>query len=119
MGLAPYGEPRYASLILDKLLDLREDGSYRLDTAFFGYLDSEAATNAAFEELFGCKRRDPEAPITIDYMDIAASAQAVVEEASRSIASRTADCCSACRTSTISGSSPPRAMPAARSAPRS
>ena len=88
MGLAPYGEPRYADLILDRLVDLREDGSYRLDTAFFGYLDSEAATNAAFEELFGCKRRDPESPITIEYMDIAASAQAVVEEAMFRLARR-------------------------------
>ena len=75
MGLAPYGEPRYVDVILDKLIDLREDGSYRLDTSFFGYLDSEAATNAAFEELFGCKRRDPESHITIEYMDIAASAR--------------------------------------------
>jgi len=59
MGLAPYGEPRYADLILDRLIDLREDGSYRLDTAFFGYLDSEAATNAAFEELFDPRRSAP------------------------------------------------------------
>ena len=88
MGLAPYGEPRYVDLILDKLIDLREDGSYRLNTAFFGYLDSETATNAAFEELFGCKRRDPESQITIEYMDIAASAQAVVEEAMLRLARR-------------------------------
>ena len=88
MGLAPYGEPRYVDVILDKLIDLREDGSYRLDTSFFGYLDSEAATNAAFEELFGCKRRDPESHITIKYMDIAASAQAVIEEAMVRLARR-------------------------------
>src|SRR2546430_5184451 len=76
MGLAPYGEPRYADLILDKLIDLREDGSYRLDTAFFGYLDSETATNAAFEGLFGCKRRDPGSPVTIEFIEISGSAPA-------------------------------------------
>lgn len=88
MGLAPYGKPRYVDVILDKLIDLREDGSYRLDTSFFGYLDGEAATNAPFEELFGCKRRDPESHITVDYMDIAASAQAVIEEAMLRLARR-------------------------------
>ena len=88
MGLAPYGEPRYVDLILDRLIDLREDGSYRLDTSFFGYLDSEAATNAAFEELFGCQRRDPESQITVEYMDIAASVQAVIEEAMLRLARR-------------------------------
>ena len=88
MGLAPYGEPRYVDVILDNLIELREDGSYRLDTSLFGYLDGEAATNVAFEELFGCKRRDPESHITVEYMDIAASAQAVIEEAMFRLARR-------------------------------
>lgn len=80
MGLAPYGQPRHMALILDKLMDLREDGSFRLSTEYFGFLTSEFATNSAFEQLFGCPRRDPESLLTIEYMDIAASAQAVIDE---------------------------------------
>ncbi len=81
MGLAPYGEPRHARRILEDLIDLREDGSYRLDTSFFGFLDSHAATSAKFEAWAGCPRREPESAITVGYMDLAASVQAVIDEA--------------------------------------
>ena len=86
MGLAPYGEPRYVDLIMDNMLDLREDGSFRLNTEYFGYLTTGFATNSAFEDLLGSARRDPEGVITTEYMDIAASAQAVIEEAMLRIA---------------------------------
>ncbi|MCX7379906.1 MAG: hypothetical protein NT133_00470 [Alphaproteobacteria bacterium] len=81
MGLAPYGQPRYVDRIMDRMIDLREDGSYRLNTEFFGWLTSDRATTAAFEAVMGCPRRDPESMLTIEYMDIAASAQAVIDEA--------------------------------------
>jgi carbamoyltransferase len=81
MGLAPYGQPRFVQLILDNLIDLREDGSFFLNTEYFGFLTSEIATNAEFEHLFGTPRRQPESPLSIVYMDIAASAQAVLDEA--------------------------------------
>jgi carbamoyltransferase len=81
MGLAPYGTPRYVDLILDNLIDLREDGSFQLDTAYFGFLTSDRATNTAFEKLFGSPRRHPESPLTPVYMDLAASAQAVIDQA--------------------------------------
>ena len=88
MGLAPYGEPRYVDLILDNMIDLNPDGSFRLNTKYFGYLTTELATNAAFEDLVGSRRRDPESMLTIDYMDLAASAQAVIDEAMLRIARR-------------------------------
>ena len=80
MGLAPYGEPRYADLIRDKLIDTRDDGSFRLNTEYFGYLDSPRMTNARFEELFGGPARLPEERITRREMDLAASVQLVIEE---------------------------------------
>lgn len=80
MGLSPYGEPRYAALIRDALIDVRDDGSFRLDTSAFGFLDSPLMTGPRFEELFGGPAREPEAPITRREMDIAASVQRVVEE---------------------------------------
>lgn len=80
MGLAPYGEPRYAKLILDKLVDVLEDGSFRLDTSALGYLDSPFMTNERFERLFGGPARQPEAMITRREMDLAASIQYVAEE---------------------------------------
>ncbi len=88
MGLAPYGEPRHVQMILDRLIDLREDGSFRLNTEFFGYLTSDVATNPAFEQLMQGPRRSPEDRITAHYMDIAASAQAVIDEAMLRIARR-------------------------------
>ncbi|MGH9379204.1 MAG: carbamoyltransferase family protein [Thermoanaerobaculia bacterium] len=81
MGLAPYGEPRYAQTILDELIDLKEDGSFRLDMRYFGYLDSLRMTNRRFDKLFGGPPRRPETPITRREMDLARSVQAVIEEA--------------------------------------
>jgi carbamoyltransferase len=81
MGLAPYGTPRYVDLILGNLIDLREDGSFHLNTVYFGFLAGDRATNASFEDLVGSPRRKPESPITSVYMDLAASAQAVTDQA--------------------------------------
>ncbi len=80
MGLAPYGEPKYKSLILDKLIDLKEDGSFKMDMGYFGYCDGLKMTNARFEKLFGGSARKPESEITRRDMDIAASIQEVTEE---------------------------------------
>ncbi len=80
MGLAPYGEPRYASLIRDKLIDVKDDGSFRLDTSYFGYLDSAFITNKQFDDLFGGPAREREALITRKQMDLAASIQQVIED---------------------------------------
>lgn len=81
MGLAPYGEPKYAQTILDHLIDLKPDGSYRLDQSYFDYCTGLTMTNAKFDALFGAPRRKPEDPLTQREMDIAASLQAVTEEA--------------------------------------
>ena len=80
MGLAPYGEPRYASLIRDKLIDVKGDGSFCLDTSYFGYLDSAFITNKRFDDLFGGPAREREALITRKEMDLAASIQQVIED---------------------------------------
>jgi carbamoyltransferase len=80
MGLAPYGQPRYAKLIRDKLIDVRDDGSFRLDTSYFGYLDSQRMINPRFEALFGGPARQLDAKITRKEMDLAASVQQVTEE---------------------------------------
>jgi carbamoyltransferase len=80
MGLAPYGEPRYAKLIYDHLLDLRPDGSFRLNMDYFGYLNRLIMTNDRFAELFGGPARSPESDITQREMDMAASIQKVTEE---------------------------------------
>jgi carbamoyltransferase len=81
MGLAPYGEPKYAQTILDHLIDLKPDGSYRLDQSYFDYCTGLTMTNAKFDELFGAPPRKPEDPLTQREMDLAASVQAVTEEA--------------------------------------
>jgi len=81
MGLAPYGEPRYADLIREHLIDLRDDGSFRLDQRYFGYIDSLRMTNRRFAELFGGPPRRPETPITQRERDLARSVQEVTEEA--------------------------------------
>ena len=81
MGLAPYGEPKYAQAILDHLIDLKPDGSYRLDQSFFDYCTGLTMTNARFDALFGAPPRRPEEPLTQREMDLAASVQAVTEEA--------------------------------------
>ncbi|MGE4173516.1 MAG: carbamoyltransferase [Methylocystis sp.] len=80
MGLAPYGEPKYADLILDRLIDLKQDGTFRLDQSYFDYCTGLRMTNAKFDELFGGPARKPEELLTQNHMDIAASIQAVTEE---------------------------------------
>jgi carbamoyltransferase len=81
MGLAPYGEPKYAGLIRDRLIDLKVDGSFRLDMSYFDYCTGLRMTSAKFHALFGGPPRDPEQPLTQREMDLAASIQAVLEEA--------------------------------------
>jgi carbamoyltransferase len=91
MGLAPYGEPKYAQLILDKLIDLKADGSFRLDMSYFDYCTGLTMTNGKFADLFGQKVRDPAKELlTPFHMDIAASVQAVTEEAMLRLARATA-----------------------------
>jgi carbamoyltransferase len=80
MGLAPYGEPRYAKLILDHLVDLKPDGSFRLDLAYFDYCTGLRMTNDRFHRLFGGPPRDPSERLTQRHMDLAASIQAVTDE---------------------------------------
>ncbi len=80
MGLAPYGEPKYTDIILDKLLDLKEDGTFRMDMRYFNYANGLTMTNRHFDELFGGPPRRPESPVTQREMDLAASIQAVTEE---------------------------------------
>ncbi len=80
MGLAPYGEPRYAELILDKLIELHDDGSFRLNLDFFDYCQGLTMTSKAFDRLFGGPPRQPESPVTQREMDLAASIQKVTEE---------------------------------------
>ncbi len=81
MGLAPYGEPKYVKLILDELIDLREDGSLRLNMKYFSYCQGLTMTNAEFDRLFGGPARKPEAELTQREMDLARSIQEVTEEA--------------------------------------
>jgi len=80
MGLAPYGEPKYAELIVDKLLSLKEDGTFRMDMRYFNYANGLTMTNRRFDALFGGPPRKPESPVTQREMDIAASIQQVTEE---------------------------------------
>ena len=80
MGLAPYGNPTYVDLIREKLIDIKNDGSFRLNLEYFDFQHGRAMTNERFASLFGGPKREPESQITKREMDIAASAQAVVEE---------------------------------------
>lgn len=80
MGLAPYGEPRYAATMLEHLIDLKEDGSFRLDQRYFNYATGLTMTNARFAALFGQPVRQAEGLLTQFHMDMAASLQAVTEE---------------------------------------
>jgi carbamoyltransferase len=93
MGLAPYGEPRYADRIRDLLIDLKDDGSFRLDLSYFDYCGGSRMTNAAFDAVFGAPPRQPDEPLLPRHLDIAASIQAVLDDAmlrmTRDIAQRT------------------------------
>ena len=80
MGLAPYGEPRFEQLILDRLIDLKEDGSFRMDMSYFNYCQGLSMTSEKFHELFGGPPRKRDAPMSQRVMDIAASIQRVTEE---------------------------------------
>jgi carbamoyltransferase len=80
MGLAPYGEPRYVQLILDELMDLREDGSFKLNMKYFNYCQGLTMTSKSFHKLFGGSPRKPETKITQKEMDLARSIQNVTEE---------------------------------------
>jgi len=80
MGLAPYGQPRYAQKFFDNLMDLKPDGSFRLDQSYFDYCTGLTMTNQKFSDLFGQPVRAPEQQLTDFHMDMAASIQAVVEE---------------------------------------
>jgi len=79
MGLAPYGDPKYVDLILDNLIDLKEDGTFRLDMQYFNYCTGLTMTNDKFADLFGGPARKPETDISQREMDIAASIQKVTE----------------------------------------
>lgn len=81
MGLAPYGEPKYVSLIKDKLAEVRDDGSIRMNHEFFSYSQGLRMTNRAFDRIFGARPRKPESKITQREMDLARSIQAITEEA--------------------------------------
>ncbi len=80
MGLAPYGEPKYAKLIADNLIDIKPDGSFRMNLSFFDYCTGLTMTNGAFERLFGAPARKPTEPLQQFHMDMAASVQAVLDE---------------------------------------
>jgi carbamoyltransferase len=93
MGLAPYGEPKYAKLILDHLVDLKPDGSFRFDMSYFDYCTGLTMTNERFAKLFGAPVRTPDKLLTPFHMDVAASIQAVLDEVvlrlTRSLAQKT------------------------------
>ncbi|MFO1162838.1 MAG: carbamoyltransferase [Reyranellaceae bacterium] len=80
MGLAPYGEPKFKDTILSNIVDLKEDGTFRLDQTYFDYCTGLRMTNEKFGALFGGKARKPEELLTQHHMDLAASVQAVTEE---------------------------------------
>ena len=80
MGLAPYGQPIFKNIILDKLIDLKEDGSFKLNMNYFNYATGLTMTNHKFAKIFSIKKREPEDKLLQIHMDIAASIQAVTEE---------------------------------------
>ena len=80
MGLAPYGEPKYKDTILDRLIDVKADGSFRLDLSYFNYCTGLTMTNGKFNALFGAPPRKPDEKLTDFHMDLAASIQAVTDE---------------------------------------
>ena len=87
MGLAPYGVPRYAQTILDNILDVKADGSFRMNMEYFDYLTGLTMTSVRFDELFGGPPRKPEEPITQRHMDMAASIQEVLDQVVMKLAS--------------------------------
>jgi len=93
MGLAPYGEPKYAQTILDHLIDVKTDGSFRLDLSYFEYCTGLKMTNSRFDALFGGPAKKPQEALSQRHMDVAASIQVVLEEIilrlTRSLASKT------------------------------
>jgi carbamoyltransferase len=93
MGLAPYGEAKYKKLILDNLIDMKADGSFQLDLSYFDYCTGLTMTNERFSALFGEPVRAPNKMLTEFHMDVAASIQAVLDEAllrlTRSLAKKT------------------------------
>ncbi|MBK8208878.1 MAG: carbamoyltransferase [Rhodospirillales bacterium] len=93
MGLAPYGEPNYVQTILENIVDMKADGTFRLDQSYFDYCTGLTMTSGKFDSLFGGPPRRPEQPLTQREMDLAASIQVVTEEAvsrlARSIARET------------------------------
>jgi carbamoyltransferase len=93
MGLAPYGEPKHVDLFLDHLIDLKPDGTFRLDMSYFDYCTGLTMTNGNFDHLFGASPRKPDQLLTQRHMDVAASLQKVTEEVmlrlSRSLARET------------------------------
>ena len=95
MGLAPYGKPVFAAKILEHLIDLKPDGSFRLNQTYFDYMTGFTMTNRRFADLFGEKVRDPKERVTTFHMDVAASIQAVTEEVvlrlTRSLAAETGE----------------------------
>lgn len=80
MGLAPYGQPKYKDLILRELMDLKEDGSFKLNMRYFNYCAGLTMTNKRFDKLFGGSPRKPESRLTQRHMDLARSVQEVTEE---------------------------------------
>jgi carbamoyltransferase len=86
MGLAPYGEPKFVNIILDNLIDLKEDGSYKINLEYFDYVGGDRMTNKKFDELFGAPPRKPESKLTQREMDLARSIQEVIEIAMIKIA---------------------------------
>jgi len=80
MGLAPYGEPKYADSIFENLVDVKSDGSFRLDLSYFDYCTGLTMTNRKFDDLFGGPPRKPDQNLTQRHMDLAASIQAVTDE---------------------------------------
>ena len=80
MGLTPYGKPIFKDIILDKLIDLKDDGSFKLDMKYFNYATGLTMTNNKFSKLFEHPVRDPKDLLTKFHMDVAASIQSVTEE---------------------------------------
>ena len=91
MGLAPYGKPKFANIIFNELLDLKKDGSFRLNMNYFSFLSGKYMTNHKFNKLFKLSQRSPDAAITSLHLDIAASIQHVINEAVLRLAKKAKD----------------------------